>query len=178
MTAQMLTLVITIASIYLGLVLISGWYDSKARREVAGALAAEKVMLRTSRILLLVLLLGGVLVSGVFASIIVMIPNKEIADFVIFGGIALFWFAFCSILVCLLYFSRVTVDAHTVEYVSGTKRLVIERHNIKDVYIQMGMIVIDTGDVRRHVIPMIFSESYRLVALLKRETERSETERS
>jgi len=167
MIEKILPTAIATASVYLAFMFFSNWYEAKARREIVRALTVEKVTFRASRLLLFVLLLSGILGSGLSASIIIIAPNKDIAGVLVFGGIALFWFVLICIGMRLIHSSCVTVDAHTLEYVQGEKRLVVERHSIKDVYIQSWLIVIDTGAVRRHTIPMVFSKSYQIVALLK-----------
>jgi hypothetical protein len=165
-TSQTMAIAVVIGLIFLLPVILSQWMESKAGRETIQDQPTTRERFCVSRLALAAVLFGNV-VGGLFVMILMLIPNKGTGEILFFGGLALVSFVGTWITVIFLRSTFVVIDATTMEYISGRKRIVVERSSIKSVHAASGMIVVDTGTVPRHVMPMIFAGSYRLIALLR-----------
>lgn len=166
MNGQTVAVAIIVLAVFLFPIFLSHWVQSRADRFGAGEALVGQERFHVSR-----LVFAGVLssnaVGALFVVILVVIPKKDAGSIAFFGGLAAIAFVGSWVTFARLRTTFVVVDAKKVEFVSGKKRLVIDRSAIRSVHTQSGMIVVDTGTVPRNVIPMIFARSHHLLAMLR-----------
>jgi hypothetical protein len=167
MTGQNIAIAIIVLIVFLLPVVISQRMQAKANRESIETPPGPRERFCVSRFVFAAVLFGNA-VGALFVLILVLIPNKDPGSILFFGGLAFIGFVGTWITTIRLRSTFVVIDATTMDYSSGKKRVVIERNSIKSVYTQSGMIGVDTGTVPRHVIPMIFAGSHQLIARLSR----------
>lgn len=113
------------------------------------------------------LIISEILMSGSF----LLLPFFTIqtkSSWLLFGILSAVFFTIGAIAYYKASKMFVHLDPKVLKYHDGSKLNQVERENVLKVYLSSGFIVVDTGEIPRLTIPLVFGNSQRLYSMLCR----------